>query len=975
MTIIRQILAAFLLVTFTLGGAGYIGISHIQDELTTHISADSIKQASTLIENIDENIYNRIKQLQVYSEIFALTEHVERSNAFFKRLQNHSQYIHAIGMKWQNGSHSPVINEILTNPASKEIQAFVNTMNSGYGSQLLSEMFVTNKYGVVTATSGRTSNYLQSDQAWYQQALKEESFFVGDVVYDASLSTYASSVAIKLYDSKGEYIGILNTILNIIDPIRIIKESEEADQHTSRQTKLITRSNHMIYSTEHESPLTIATTTILNLLDSQQLNSGFTSAPGDMPGEGDEIFAISVSRGYRDYKGIGWSIIIEHNKDEVLSSVNILKKEVIGTLTVVMIMAAIWCVYISHSISRPLVKLSKAVSLFGVGKWDTPVEISSNNEVGALSKTFNNMVKELRGSTVSKTYFDNIVNSTPNSLIVVIPNGDIELVNRATTTLFGYTEQELMGRSVRSLFAPTRKDDPWKLRGIDIIARLQQKNVEDIFLTKQGLRVPVCVSGSPMFNAKGELQAVVIAVLDIRATKQAEQQLERLAHYDSLTQLPNRTLFMHRIQHALDHAQKHSEQVALLFLDLDRFKNINDSLGHAVGDQLLQTVAKRLKLCTRKGDTIARLAGDEFTIILQGDNDAESASIVAQNILKAFQEPFLLNNMKPHVSMSIGISLFPHDGSDTQTLLKSADAAMYHAKDQGRNNYQFFTPKLTEAVTERFVIENQLREAIERDEFELYYQPQVSLADNQIIGVEALIRWHHPERGLLAPDSFFAIAEDSGLICAIGKQVLRKACFQAKEWVNNELPPIVMAVNIAGQQIIHKSIKEHVESILVESQLDPHYLELEVTEGFFIGTNEQVINTLKELKSLGLTLAIDDFGTGYSSLSYLKRLPVDKLKIDRSFVQDLDWGNRDESFVQAIIAMGNSLHLQVIAEGVETENQKALLMESGCAEYQGYLFSKPVAAAQMTILLENQLFAENYEESLFINSLRGNLHR
>jgi diguanylate cyclase (GGDEF)-like protein/PAS domain S-box-containing protein len=972
MTIIRQILAAFLLLTFTLGGAGYIGISHIQDELTTHISADSIKQASTLIDNIDENIYNRIKQLQVYSEIFSLTEHLERSNASFKAIQNHSQYIHAIEMMWENGDHSPVINDILTNPASNEMQAFVNTMNNGYGAQLFSEMFVTNKYGVVIATSGRTSDYLQSDEAWYQEALKEKSFFVGDVIFDASSSTYAFSVAVKLYDSKGESIGILTAILNIIDPIRIIKESEEADQHSSRQTKLITRSNRMIYSTEHQSPLIIATPTILNLLDSQRLNSGFTSAPGDMPGEGDEIFAISVSRGYRDYKGIGWSIIVEHDKEEVLSSVNTLKKEVIGTLTIIIFMAAAWCVYISHSISRPLVKLSKAVSLFGVGKWDTPIEISSNNEVGALSETFNNMVKELRGSTVSKTYFDNIVNSTPNSLIVVIPNGDIELVNRATTTLFGYTEQELMGRSVHSLFAPTRKDDPWKLRGVDIIARLQQKNVEDIFITKQGFRIPVCVSGSPMFNAKGVLQAVVIAVLDIRATKQAEQQLERLAHYDSLTKLPNRTLFMHRIQHALEHAKQQSEQVALLFLDLDRFKNINDSLGHAVGDQLLQTVAKRLRLCTRKGDTIARLAGDEFTIILQGDNDAESASIVAQNILKAFQEPFLLNNMKPHVSMSIGISLFPHDGSDTQTLLKSADAAMYHAKEQGRNNYQFFTPKLTEAVTERFVIENQLREAIERDEFELYYQPQVSLTDNQIIGVEALIRWHHPERGLLAPDAFLSIAEESGLICAIGKQVLRKACFQAKEWQNNELPPIVMAVNIAGQQIIHKSIKEHVESILVESQLNPQFLELEVTEGFFIGTNEQVINTLKDLKSLGLTLAIDDFGTGYSSLSYLKRLPVDKLKIDRSFVQDLDWGNRDESFVQAIIAMGNSLHLHVIAEGVETENQRTLLMESGCAEYQGYLFSKPVPAAQITILLENQLFAENYEESLFISSLRGN---
>ena len=957
MGIDRKILAAFLFVTLLVGVAGYIGIVHLQQELTTKISADSTRLASTLIDDIDKNIYSRIEQLKVYAEVKALKEEIQHSNSEFQEIKNRKSYINTIDRDWKEGKDTSVIREILSNQLSTELLDFMKAMNMGYDYLLISEAYVTNKYGVVVGASGRTSDYLQADEDWYQQTIKEQNFWVGEAEYDESSATFASDIVINLYDSSGQYIGIFKAVLNIADPIRIIQESERSDTHTSRQTKLLTRTGHMIYSTDHENPMQLAPPGILSLLHPLRLNSEFISAPGDMPGEGEEIFAGSFSRGYRDYKGVGWTLIVEHDKDEVLSSVSVLKKEVFGMLSFVLVLGVFLSVFIARSISKPLVMLSNAVSLLGKGEWNTHVEIKSKDEVGSLSKAFNQMVEELRGSTVSKAYFDNIINNTPNSLVVVTPDGYIELVNQATATLLGYTEQELLGEPVSFIFTKGSDKEAWPLRGVNIVDRIQQQEVEEICLAKDGSRIPVCLSGSVMLDAGGEIQAVVLAVLDLRARKKVEKQLETLAHYDSLTQLPNRILFMERIQHALEHAQRNSEPVALMFLDLDRFKNINDSLGHDAGDQLLQKVADRLRDCVRQDDTVSRLAGDEFTIILEGDSDAQSAAIVAQNILQAFEQPFSISQVKHHISTSIGISLFPHDGNDTQTLIKCADAAMYFAKAQGRNNYQFFTPELTAAVTERFSIENEMREALERDEFVVYYQPQLSLLDNQIVGVEALVRWQHPEKGMLSPGAFLPVAEESGLICAIGEQVLRKACVQAKAWQNSELPPIMMSVNLAGQQILFQNIKEQVETILRESGLDPKHLELEITEGFFIGTDERVINTLNGLKSLGVTLSIDDFGTGYSSLSYLKRLPVDKIKIDQSFVRDLDWDNSDESIVRAIIAMGNSLSLRVIAEGVETEAQKEFLKEAGCGEYQGYLFSKPVPAAQIASLLEKQLLA------------------
>ncbi len=434
----------------------------------------------------------------------------------------------------------------------------------------------------------------------------------------------------------------------------------------------------------------------------------------------------------------------------------------------------------------------------------------------------------------------------------------------------------------------------------------------------------------------------MVAFIDITQRKAAEEQIRSLAYYDALTRLPNRILLQDRLAQALARADRGQDKIALFFLDLDRFKVVNDSLGHSVGDLLLQEVAERLKRQTREQDTVARLGGDEFVIVLSGVKQIKDAAITAERVMNDLSSAFVIQGHSLNVSCSLGISIFPNDGRDGETLVKHADAAMYCAKENGRNNFQFFTQNMNRDIVQRLTLENSLRLALRRNEFFLMYQPQLDITTGEISGVEALIRWQHPKLGLVAPNEFIPIAKNSGLIIPIGEWVLRTACEQGRKWQDEGLPAVPVAVNVSAMQFRHQGFLELVRRVLHETALPPQYLELELTESLILSNADVMLSRLKELKEMGVRLAIDDFGTGYSSFSYLRQFRVHKLKIDCSFVRDICLDADDAAITAAIISVARSLNLRVIAEGVETEKQVAFLRAHHCDEIQGYYFSKPL---------------------------------
>lgn len=439
--------------------------------------------------------------------------------------------------------------------------------------------------------------------------------------------------------------------------------------------------------------------------------------------------------------------------------------------------------------------------------------------------------------------------------------------------------------------------------------------------------------------------------IDITERKLSEQRIEHLATHDPLTQLPNRNLLQDRLQHAVVHAHRYNRLVAVMFLDLDRFKLINDSLGHTAGDQLLKIMAARLQGIVREGDTVARLGGDEFVVILEDLTNEEDATRVAEQILKEIPRPVSLNSHELSITTSVGISLYPKDGQAPDTLIKDADTAMYQAKELGGNHFSFFSREMNARVFERLLMENGLRRALEKGEFVLHYQPIVNLVSGRIIAVEALVRWQHPERGLVLPVEFISIAEETGQIVQIGYCVLRKACRQGRQWQAMGLPNVRMSVNLAVQQIASPALAGTIKDVLRETGFKPGLLEFEITETGLMQDVDRAIGTLRELSAMGVGLAIDDFGTGYSSLSYLKTLPIEALKIDRSFVGDLGIDENDAAIVNATIVLAHSMGLRVIAEGVQTKDQLAHLAQHQCDEVQGYYFSPPLAADEIAKLL------------------------
>jgi diguanylate cyclase (GGDEF)-like protein/PAS domain S-box-containing protein len=534
--------------------------------------------------------------------------------------------------------------------------------------------------------------------------------------------------------------------------------------------------------------------------------------------------------------------------------------------------------------------------------------------------------------------------TTIDGILVVDESDHIVLANKQFGLHFGIPNEVLSTRDdviVRNYAADQMENSEAFVARVKYLNSHRDEKSRDELRLKNGNTFDRY--SAPLVDSKSQYRGRIWYFRDITARKVAEEQVQFLAFYDALTGLPNRRLLQDRLNQALASARRQKNKLGLLFLDLDRFKDINDSLGHSVGDLLLQEVAERLKRFAREQDTVARLGGDEFLIALTHVKDTPDAAVAAERLMDAMSAEFVIQGHSLHVSCSIGISIFPEHGADAETLIKNADAAMYSAKADGRNNFRFFTEDMNAQAVERLTLESGLRSALAKEQLFLMYQPQMDIATGRITGLEALLRWQHPELGLVPPDKFIRIAENSGLIVPIGEWVLRTACSQIRKWQDEGIPAVLVAVNVSAVQFRQEDFCELVRKVLGETGLAPQYLELELTESLLLTNADVMLSISQELKAIGVTLAIDDFGTGYSSFSYLRQFQVSKLKIDRVFIRDVAVNPDDAAITAAIISMAKSLRLKVIAEGVETEEQMSFLRDHQCDEIQGYYFSRPLA--------------------------------
>lgn len=541
--------------------------------------------------------------------------------------------------------------------------------------------------------------------------------------------------------------------------------------------------------------------------------------------------------------------------------------------------------------------------------------------------------------SLAAAVFDNAL----EGILVTDAERRIVTANRAVSRATGYSLEEIIGRNPR-IFSSGRQGAEFYQRMWESLSSAGQWQGEIWNQRKNGEIYPEWLSIVAIRDDAGAVSNYLAIFTDVTERKKIEDELNRLAHYDALTGLPNRLLFLDRVNHALGSARRDGRQIALLFIDLDRFKAVNDNFGHAVGDQLLAEVARRLQESVRSGDTVARFSGDEFCIVMDYIADPEQAARLAQKLIRQLTEPVVLDNTGHLITASIGISLYPTDGDDADTLLRNADMAMYQVKQLGRSDYQFYVNDLSISTHRNLKLEYDLRSAVGNDELLLHYQPKISLLDDSVVGLEALLRWRHPARGMVPPGEFIPLAEESGLILDISEWVIWEVCRQLREWKDAGMPVVRTAVNISGRQIVRPLFMHGIERAVAVHGVNPDCIELELTESILMDNTELTIAKLQRLRSSRFHLSIDDFGTGYSSLAYIKRFDIDDIKIDRSFIRDITSDPNDAAIVKAIIAMAQKLNLSVVAEGVETEEQVHFLRECGCDQAQGFYWSKPLPA-------------------------------
>lgn len=659
---------------------------------------------------------------------------------------------------------------------------------------------------------------------------------------------------------------------------------------------------------------------------------------------GSQVFGSSLL-----IENLGWYVVTEIEQWSILQPIwNLIIKLAVAGAAIVVI-----CLILGMRLIRGFVIAIRQISndFKRIEKQDfTPSKLTSSlKELDAMVKGFNQMAKEIARKQQGLNQAAIVFENTSEGIFITDAEPRIVSVNNAFTDITGYSEDEVIGKNP-SILQSGQQDESFYQKMWQSIKVKGHWRGELQNRRKNGEIYTELLSVNSFKSDANNVIQYIGAFTDISSIKETENKLEYLAHHDPLTDLPNRLLCNARLQHELQVAKRRDHLVAVMYLDLDMFKKINDSLGHIVGDKLLQKVTARMSSHVRDEDTIARIGGDEFVLIAGSLVSRKDAGHFAENILSLFLEPFTIDDNEIFIGASIGISMFPEDARDAEVLLRNSDTAMYRAKTEGRNNFQFYTADLTSDAHDSLNMEMYLRHALENNELVLHYQPQYSLSTGQMIAVEALIRWQHPEEGLIYPDRFISLAEETGLIVPIGEWVIETACRQLMKWQQADIPSLRMAINLSARQFWRPGLAEVVKDILVKTDVDPCQIDFELTESIIMRDAKATIDTLNDFHEMGFELSIDDFGTGYSSLSYLKRFPINRLKIDRSFVSDIVIEKDGDDMINAIIALGHSMGLQVLAEGVETEEQLDYLKQHGCDEVQGYLYSRPIPADELEIL-------------------------
>jgi len=596
-------------------------------------------------------------------------------------------------------------------------------------------------------------------------------------------------------------------------------------------------------------------------------------------------------------------------------------------------------------------KQEKIVEVAATGHYDEDIKKRDKHFIGTIG-----VIRDITGHKQAEELICKLslaVEQSPNMIIIADIKGQIEYANPKFTMVTNYIVEEIIGNSLMDILKPDETSGKNDNSRWDTIVSNSEWREE--FLSKKKNKEPFWanLTISPIKNQEGAVSHYLAIMEDVTERKRTAEKVHYLAYYDSVTALPNRELFSDRLNMAIIHANRKKYMLAVIFIDLDRFKNINDTLGHSIGDRLLKVIASRLKNCLREEDTISRQGGDEFVLLLPEISRIEDIGDVIQRILKKIKEPALIKQHRLCITASAGIALYPNDGNTVETILKNADTAMYISKEAGKDNYRFYSPVMQERAYEQLVEETNLHHAVENREFLVYYQPQICIRTGNIIGMEALIRWNHHEKGVILPAEFIQLAEDTELIVPIDLWVLRTACRQNSRWQREGLPPVTVAVNISGHTFKRENFEKIVADIVKETNIPPDTLELEITERIAIQNLDETIIKLNELKRLGIKIAIDDFGTGFSSLGYLSKFPFEKLKIGMTFIHNLHKDPTNAAIVSSVTAMAKNLNLKVIAEGVEVKEQLNFLREIGCDEFQGFLFSKAVPEKKMREMLSN----------------------